>query len=418
MRLPFFLYNDNSKFPAEFRRKTPNGGFCVSTSNQQIVFAISDTGGGHRSGAAAIIAALENSSDTSCPIIDLLRLTEFPLLRQAPEIYGYCSRNHLWLNDFFFRRTNSISRINALTKMVFFHSGRRIVDELIRLRPTAVVAVHPLVIGLLRLARERTGASWPIITVVTDLVTIHASWATPGADLYLGPTQEACHSLRRHGIPAKKIVHTGFPVHPKFLLPGLTQTQVRQELGLSPDKFTVLFTGGGVGAGNMAEWITTLRDNCGDKEILIVTGNNHSLYDDLNREHSHNSSIKIYGFVDNMEKLMAASNIIVSKAGPGTIMEGVAIGRPLIITEAVGIQESGNIDFIRKKNLGWYCPTPEEACMIINQMSDSSAPLFACGDRPADTAGAELIAQTILEFADNPGQNPLDTYDPGVIRGA
>lgn len=340
---------------------------------KKIMFAISDTGGGHRSAAAAIIAALDQTSDAQCSIVDLLRTTGFPGLKQAPEIYNYCSINHLWLNNLFFRNTNSINRINALTRLIFFQCRQHLEQELAQATPDMVVAVHPLVIGLLRMLREKSKASWPIITVVTDLVTLHASWATPGADLYLVPTQEAFHAVIKYGIPHNRVIYTGFPIHPKFLGNHLLQQEARKTLNLKQDVFTILMTGGGVGAGNMKDWITTLQQQCADKQLLVITGNNKLLYHELMNSAHKSQQLQVYGFVNNMETLMAASDVIISKAGPGTIMEGITVKRPLLITEAVGIQETGNIDYTVNKGLGYYCPAPTIACEIINTLATQPA---------------------------------------------
>ena len=365
-------------------------------SPKKVLFAISDTGGGHRSGASAIIAALNLKHEVQCSIIDILRATALPVLKKAPEIYDYCSKNHLWLNNLFFRKTNSVSRINTLTKIVYLQSRRRIERELTQAQPDVVVAVHPLVIGLLRKARDMSGASWPIITVVTDLVSLHASWATPGADLYLVPTKEAFHFLLNNGIPSSNILYTGFPIHPKFIQGVPSQAEARRRIGLDPDRFTVLITGGGVGAGNMEEWVSELDQACSGKQILVVTGNNKELYNQLLGRNKLSEHMHVYGFVNNMEVLMSASDIIISKAGPGTIMEGVSLKRPLIITEAVGIQETGNIDYIVQNHLGYYCPVPSEACQIINRIASAPASV----NRALDTAsvitdGAMQIASAI-----------------------
>ncbi len=366
---------------------------------KKIMFAMSDTGGGHRSAAEAISAALDRNHHVESAIVDLLRITDFPVLKKAPEIYDYCSKNHLWLNNFFFRRTNSISRISTLTKMVYFQCRQNIERNLAIIQPDAVVAVHPLVIGLLRLTRKMSRSTWPIITVVTDLVTIHASWATPGADLYLVPTQEAVSSLIKYGIPSSRIIYAGFPIHPKFVLSELTQQQARTELGIEADRFTVLLTGGGVGAGNMNEWLAALENECQGKQILVVTGNNRDLYHELVKRKKYTKHLYVYGFVSNMETLMTASDVVVSKAGPGTIMEGVATNRPLIITAAVGIQETGNIEYIKKNCLGHYCPSPLEACNIINLLAEkakASGP-DVCKGESVITDGSMRIADIILQ---------------------
>jgi len=388
---------------------------------KKIMFAISDTGGGHRSAAAAIIAAIDPEHNAHCTIVDLLRATALPGLKQAPEIYDYCSINLLWLNNLFFRKTNSIKRINALSRIIYFQCRQHLEKQLATIQPDMVVAVHPLVIGLLRLIRKMSNATWPIVTVVTDLVTIHASWATPGADLYLVPTQEAFHSLLTYGIPSNRVIYTGFPIHPKFTHNQLTQNQARQELGLELDRFTVLITGGGVGAGNMREWVSTLEQECKNKQILVITGNNKQLYNELMTNKSTSAPIHVYGFVSNMETMMSASDVIVSKAGPGTIMEGITMKRPLIITEAVGIQETGNIDYITKKRLGYYCPTPKVACYKINEIARK-----ACDNDPVyynDTVVtngsmriADIIHYQLGETRSTPNSATDENYT--IVRGA
>ncbi|WP_378954157.1 glycosyltransferase [Pelosinus sp. sgz500959] len=385
---------------------------------KKIMFAISDTGGGHRSAAAAIIAAMNPKQNVQCTIVDLLRATAFPGLKQAPEIYDYCSINHLWLNNLFFRKTNSIKRINALTRIIYFQCRQHLERQLATIQPDIVVAVHPLVIGLLHLIRKMSNATWPIITVVTDLVTIHASWATPGADLYLVPTQEAFHSLIKYGVPLNHIMYTGFPIHPKFTHHKLTQNQARKQLGIELDRFTVLLTGGGVGAGNMNEWVSTLEQECKDKQILVITGNNKQLYSELINRKNTSNRIHVYGFVNNMETMMSASDVIVSKAGPGTIMESITMKRPLIITEAVGIQETGNIDYVTKNRLGYYCPSPKVACKEINEIAKKNCDAHTLYDHLVTNGSMRITNIIHQQFEERSTPNPITERNHTIIRGA
>jgi len=388
---------------------------------KKIMFAISDTGGGHRSAAAAIIAAIDSEYRAQCFIVDLLRATGFPGLKQAPEIYDYCSINHIWLNNLFFRKTNSLTRINALTRMIYFQCRQHLEQELETIQPDMVVAVHPLVIGLLRMIRKNSNATWPIITVVTDLVTLHASWATPGADLYLVPTQEAFHSLVKYGVPSNRIIHTGFPIHPKFTGNQVVRSEARAELNIELDRFTVLITGGGVGAGNMREWINTLEQECSDKQILVITGNNKQLYTELMNSKNMSDRLHVYGFVSNMETMMSASDVIISKAGPGTIMEGITIKRPLIITEAVGIQETGNIGYTIQRRLGYYCPVPKAACKIINEIATKARDIDKIyHHEEIVTNGSMRIADIILDqlAGIQSMKNPPKEEPCTIFRGA
>ncbi len=365
-----------------------------------ILFAISDTGGGHRAGADAINAALAQLSGDSTErhIVDLLTSTRLPLVRDAPDLYGQLSTRWLPVFDLMFQVTDGPRRVDALTQFVYLTAHRNIVRVLEETRPNLVVSVHPLVNRLIGNARATYRLSFRFVTVVTDLVSLHSSWADPGAELCIVPTQEAYQLLLKRGFPASKLVRTGFPVHPKFAAYGGTRAEARAALGVDAEPFTVLLTSGGVGSGQLRDLVLMLDRSYPDVQLLVVTGKNAALRADL-QALGLRASIHIYGFVDNMEVLMAASDIIVTKAGPGTLMEALVMRRPVIVTEAVGMQERGNIDFVLNHELGAFCPTSDRIVPAIAELMDP-ATYAGTVARLADAVprdGASQIAQIILD---------------------
>ena len=62
--------------------------------------------------------------------------------------------------------------------------------------------------------------------------------------------------------------------------------------------------------------------------------------------------ITIKGFVDNMPEWMTASDMIISKAGPGTIAESFICGLPVLLNGFVPCQEEGNVPFVLKNKVG------------------------------------------------------------------
>ncbi len=334
-----------------------------------VLFAISDTGGGHRSAAVAISAALDQVSGASLhwSIDDILRLTDMPLVRGAPEHYDKLSTRWLRLYDLTFQLTNTTRTVDVLSRLVFLSAGRNLARALAERRPRLVVSTHPLVHRLVVWARRAQRMSFRVMTCVTDLVSLHASWSYPGVDLALVPTDEAFRAMQRRGMPPTRMQRTGFPVHPKFAAYSSGQAETRRALGLEPDRFSILVTAGGVGSGRLAELVLALEQACPDKQLLVITGKNRAVYEELNRRrrsaHSH-----IFGFVDNMEALMAASDLVVTKAGPGTLMEALVMRKPVIVTEAVGMQEQGNIDFVLNYELGLFCPTPERIIAAVGEL--------------------------------------------------
>jgi 1,2-diacylglycerol 3-beta-galactosyltransferase len=75
------------------------------------------------------------------------------------------------------------------------------------------------------------------------------------------------------------------------------------------------------------------------------------------------------GFVTNMADYMVAADVLVSKAGPGTIAEAASLGLPVMLTSFLPGQEAGNVDFVLECGFGDYCDDPlmigeEVACWL------------------------------------------------------
>ena len=372
----------------------------VLSATPNILFAISDTGSGHRAGATAIDAALEEivGSDIQRHIVDMLASTGTPLIRNAPNLYDRLSTDWLPFYDFAFRLTNGRRRINMLTNLVYIQAHRNIVHVLEQTRPNLVVSVHPLSNRLIGNARRTYRLSFRFITVVTDLVSLHAAWADPDAELCIVPTEEAYQLQVKRGIPESKLIRTGFPIHPKFAHYGGTQRDARAELGIITDLFTILITSGGVGSGNLRELVLQINYAYPRQQLLVVTGKNAALREEL-QALELGTNVHIYGFVQNMEVLMAASDIIVTKAGPGTLMEALSMGRPVIVTQAVGVQEQGNIDFVLNHELGGFCPTPDRIVPAIAELMqpDTYAATVARLKNAIPRDGAFQIAHILLD---------------------
>lgn len=78
------------------------------------------------------------------------------------------------------------------------------------------------------------------------------------------------------------------------------------------------------------------------------------------------------GFVTRMAEYMVASDVLVSKAGPGTISEAAALSLPILLTSFLPGQEEGNVDFVVDNNFGAFCSDKdpsgiaEELCEWLN----------------------------------------------------
>src|SRR5579862_4766596 len=147
--------------------------------NKRVLFLISDTGGGHRSGALAIGAALDEiggDSEIDWRIEDIGNHCSFPLsqlgpaysaaLRFAPPVYGAL-----------YHATNGRRRFRSVVRFCEPLYRERLKSLFLEYEPDVIVSVHPLLNHAALRARADAGLSGvPVITVITDLGKVHEGW--------------------------------------------------------------------------------------------------------------------------------------------------------------------------------------------------------------------------------------------------
>jgi 1,2-diacylglycerol 3-beta-galactosyltransferase len=330
----------------------------MNNNKPSILFLFSDTGGGHRSASEAIIEALhiEFPEQFDIRMVDFFR--EFaPLpLNFAPEIYPHLSRyRKMWKLGY--EASNGTRRIRLFYDVMWPYLRRAVRHLLIENTVDLIVSVHQLVnIPLLRSGLKK---DIRFVTVVTDLVSTHSAWYHPGADLVIVPTIPAREKALKSGLPNEKITVIGQPIAEKYINQVQTKTELRINLSWDTDLLTVLLVGGGEGMGNLEKHALALNQSYLPIQLIIVAGRNQSLKSKLENQ-SWNMPTKIYGFVKEMPEFMYAADVLITKAGPGTISEAFIAGLPLILYSKMPGQEDGNIGYVVNQGAGIWAPHPDQ----------------------------------------------------------
>lgn len=388
-----------------------------------VLFLIADTGAGHRSAANAIHRAMQALNTTTpakgggssarqgqwkAVIVDVFaECSRFPL-RNGIFLYGPAIKHSPRLYGQIFRMTNSRSRFDRAWRLCqpFVREGIRGLLE--RTQPDVIVSIHPLLnhvtLQVLRDMRVRV----PFVTVVTDLVNVHCAWIAPRVDACIVPTKEARQVALEAGVPAKRIRLLGMPIDPSFARPNPVPLEERRRaLGLDPHLPVILLVGGGEGAGGLAEAAETLSRQRLPAQLVIVAGRNRQLYQELESiRDSFHMPVKLFGFVNTMPDLMRAADVIVTKAGPGTICEAVACGLPILLTGAVPGQEEGNVDYVLEHELGELVTTPAALVSALTRLlNPDNTDLDAMRERAKqyNHAAASLeIARYVISLLPSP----------------
>ena len=351
-----------------------------------LLFLVADTGGGHRRAAEAVGRALELAfpgtlvpvlcdplaGPSSPPVARWLTRLYGPLIRRAPRAWGAI-----------YRLSDSTRAVGFLQRTLLADAARPVLDAVLRHQPAAIVSFHPLTGAAALEARRRAATDAPVVTVVTDLVTAHHAWRDTRVDQVLVPSAAVSWRFHLDGLPASRCLDTGLPVSPGLCGRPLGMAErhaLRRALGLDARRFLVLVVGGGEGSGGMAARVGAMVRCFDDVEVVAVCGRNRRLERRLSRlARQAGGRLTVAGFVDNMADWMRCADVIVGKAGPGTIAEAACCGTPLVLTSHLPGQEDGNVEFVvgGSAGAGRYAPTVEGLLRVIDELRRDLASLDA-----------------------------------------
>ena len=337
-------------------------------SRSRILILMSDTGGGHRASAQALQAAFaaRYPGRFEVEIVDLWTdYTPWPINR-FPRLYSPIIGRALWLWKLLWLVFENEQGHSAALRLVYLLCRNRLRKVLQAHRPHLIISVHPLMQHLVMWMLEQEGAAIPFATVVTDLASFHHGWFHARAVRCFVASEAAAEAASRHGLRARLL---GLPVRAAFSQPLPDKVTARARLGLAEGGFTVLLLGGGEGMGPVAAIAHAVARRLGaegkDAQLVVICGRNERLRQALQRS-DWPLPTRVCGFVDNMEEWMAASDCVITKAGPGTIAEALICGLPILLSGFIPGQESGNVSYVVENGVGAYCDSPDGIAAIVS----------------------------------------------------
>ena len=213
--------------------------------------------------------------------------------------------------------------------------------------PDVILCTHVFAAQLADELKRRGKTRAYLAGVVTDY-TIHPYWETlPRLDWLIVAAEPLIYRAVKRGIPARRIKALGIPIHPKFR-EKLEKKEARRLLGLNPEGPAALMMGGGLGYGLSLEDADRLLDLRPDFQLMAVCGRNQKQlrrFEQYQRE-TGRKNLRVYGFVENVQQMMDAADLLISKPGGLTVTEALAKELPMAIVSPIAGHEERNLEFL------------------------------------------------------------------------
>ena len=324
--------------------------------NKRILILTAGFGEGHNSAARGVrdglarVAPPETEvevrdlfTEAYGPINEFVRRGYLALVNSAPRTWGIVYR---WLD----RKTDYDTEFRRLTRL-----RSHFAPLLAHFRPDVVVCSFPAYANVLQeiLGPKR---SCQCVVVVTDSITINATWYRSPADYFLVANEQSASVLRAAGVAPDKIKVFGFPVSPKFA--DLTNDR---QLPSNDSKPRVLYMihAATRGAPELVRLLAKL-----DVDLTVTIGHADKLRPAIEGA-TNGHPANIVGWTDQLPRMLHESHLLIGKAGGATVQETIGAACPMIINHVVGGQEEGNARLIVETNSGAIALSPREVVAQI-----------------------------------------------------
>jgi UDP-N-acetylglucosamine:LPS N-acetylglucosamine transferase len=355
----------------------------VAEDLPEVILYVVDAGGGHRATANALAAAAaqrgapfrltpKNITDVLAPLDPGRRFSGHSL----EELYNAMVRRQMT------RHLAPLLRgFQWLIRRLHEPLVRAIAKDLCAHRPALVLSLFP---NFNRAIKDAVRLACPearFQVLLTDYADMPPGfWIEPGLDGVIVATDEAARQAAECGIPPARIVRTsGMVLHPRFYPRSTPERRrhVRRELGLPEDEPVVLVLFGGKGSPEMAALCRELLRHAPQARVIAVCGDNRKLLYEVSRVAIDSlGRLRPMGFTDGVADLMAASDLLLAKPGPGTLAEAFHQRLPVIVccNDRTIPQERFNARYLVSEGLGvsvegW----PEMACTAGRLLSEPEA---------------------------------------------
>lgn len=370
----------------------------MSANHPDVMILTAGYGDGHYQVSRALQRRFRYKGNENVQIIDLMKEAHPMLNTITRKLYQSSNLTSQYGFDFYgwsYYATRDAKSSSSLCKYFNF-LGKRKLNELIQTaRPDLIINTFPFGAAV----EIGSRLSIPVCTVITDY-TLHGRWIHPEMDRYYVAAEEMkTEMIARKALSPQQIKVTGIPVKAAFHKGARLRSRFKAVF--NPYKDLVLIFAGYYSGHQQAEELANILLAEGNCQLAFVCGRNERMEQKLNAIYSGHPDVRVFGYVSQIEELMALASCVVTKAGGITLSEALALALPVFVYRPFSGQEKENAQYFAHKGMAQiassirelgkqivaFLGSPDAAAAMKQRMAGHS-----CGD------AAELIVEDATEL--------------------
>lgn len=346
---------------------------------RKVIIFYASYGGGHLSAARSIKEYIENHYDNvELKLVDCMEYVNKVVNKVTTKAYAEMAKKapRTWGRVYWKSQKGPLAHISTTSNKVLSLKLNKLLKDF---HPDIIISTHPFGTQMCAYLKKLGKLDAKIATVMTDYAP-HDQWLVFNkyVDYYFVSHEGMKNQLIDKGISKEKVFATGIPLSNKFLL-KYDKKQILQNFGLSPDRKTVLFFGGGefgLGKTQTFKIFKSFVENNNNIQIVAISGKNLRMkenFENLVKELDKEKFVKVLEYTDKVPELMSISDLVVTKPGGLTTTESLASGLPIVVINPIPGQEEENATYLEKHKVAIWIKKNDNVEEILNNLfSDPS----------------------------------------------
>ena len=333
-------------------------------------------GGGHLNAAKSIENHIRtNFKDIDVELIDCMKYVNKTIEKFTTAAYREMAKKMPWA----WGKIYSDSQKGPLAH-ISTRSNKILAIKLLKLlrekKPDLIISTHPFGSQMCSYLKRKGKIDSKIATIMTDFAP-HDQWLVGHefTDYFFVAHNKMKDYLINKNINEEKIFTTGIPISEAFKK-EYNKQEIFDNYSLDKNKFTILFFGGGeFGLGKtrtvqiFENFANETKNN--NIQIIAISGKNEKMknaFQTIIETNNLQDNVNIIGFSNEVPKLMAISDLVVTKPGGLTTSESLASNLPMVIINPIPGQEEENAEFLENKGIAVWIKKTDNSKEVIESL--------------------------------------------------